>query len=420
MLWRALKHVEHGFYIDIGAAWPDEHSVTKALYERGWCGINIEPNPEFNRQLQECRPRDRNLRVAVGDREGVFAMNFLGDTGLSTLDDKIAEKHMQAGWSLERQEVQVTTLVALWQQHVPAGQEVHFLKVDVEGFEEAALRGNDWSRHRPWIVVVEATLPMSQVESHESWEPILLAANYRFAYADGLNRFYVADEHVDLLSAFKYPPNVFDDFLLSRQQDAEAHATQAEARATVAQISVAGAISQAESRATQAEVRATGAEARVSELEAVLEATRKELHDVHQANHHHWHLAEARHQQLQALLGSRSWAVTAPLRSARSALRGLTPNAFKSRAKVFLQHAALYVGRRPRLKRGVRAVLGHFPGIRSRLFQISRPGVSIVQTPQHQPQPQHESTDLTRLTPRARQIHADLKSALAKRHQVPR
>lgn len=462
MLWRALKHVEHGFYIDIGAAWPDEHSVTKALYERGWCGINIEPNPEFNRQLQECRPRDRNLRVAVGDREGVFAMNFLGDTGLSTLDDKIAEKHMQAGWSLERQEVQVTTLVALWQQHVPAGQEVHFLKVDVEGFEEAALRGNDWSRHRPWIVVVEATLPMSQVESHESWEPILLAANYRFAYADGLNRFYVADEHVDLLSAFKYPPNVFDDFLLSRQQDAEAHATQVEARATeadrraagaisqaqqaefratqaetratqaetratqaetratVAQISVAGAISQAESRATQAEVRATGAEARVSELEAVLEATRKELHDVHQANHHHWHLAEARHQQLQELLGSRSWAVTAPLRSARSALRGLTPNAFKSRAKVFLQHAALYVGRRPRLKRGVRAVLGHFPGIRSRLFQISRPGVSIVQTPQHQPQPQHESTDLTRLTPRARQIHADLKSALAKQHQVPR
>lgn len=262
MLWRALKHVEHGFYVDIGAWSPDLDSVTRAFYERGWHGINIEPNPEFNRQLQERRPRDMNLRVAVGDREGVLTMNFLGNPGLSTLDDAIAEKHQQAGWNLDRQEVQVTTLSTLWQQHVPAGQDVHFLKVDVEGLEDAALRGNDWSRYRPWVVVVEATLPMSQVESYESWEPILLNANYRFTYADGLNRFYVADEHPELLPAFKYPPNVFDDFLLSRQQEAESRATQAE------------------SRATQAEARATQAEARVAEL-----------------------------------LNSSSWKITAPIRS---------------------------------------------------------------------------------------------------------
>lgn len=242
MLWRALKCVEHGFYIDIGAWSPDIDSVTKAFYERGWRGINIEPNPEFNRQLQERRPEDKNLRVAVGDCEGVLAMNFLGNPGLSTLDDAIAEKHEQAGWSLERQDVQVSTLATLWEQHVPAGQAVHFLKVDVEGFEEAALRGNDWSSYRPWIVVVEATLPMSQVESHETWEPILLNANYRLAYADGLNRFYVAYERAELLPAFKYPPNVFDDFVLIRQQDAETRATEAEARAT-----------QAEAHACQAE-----------------------------------------------------------------------------------------------------------------------------------------------------------------------
>jgi len=279
MLWRVLKHVEHGFYIDIGAWSPDLDSVTRTFYERGWRGINIEPNPEFHRQLQERRPLDRNFRVAVGEREGVLAMNFLGNPGLSTLDDAIAEKHIQAGWGLERQEVQVTTLANLWQKHVPAGQAVHFLKVDVEGFEEAALRGNDWSTQRPWVVVVEATLPMSQVESHASWEPILFAANYRFAYADGLNRFYVADEHQELLSAFKYPPNIFDEFLLSRQQEAEARATQAEARAT-----------QAEARATQAEARATQAEARIA-----------------------------------GLLNSTSWRITAPLRwlsvRARSLLR---------------------------------------------------------------------------------------------------
>lgn len=241
MLWRALKHIEQGFYIDIGAAWPDKDSVTKAFYERGWRGINIEPNPELNQQLQANRPNDTNLRIAIADREVVLAMNFLGDTGLSTLDETIARKHEHAGWNLTQQEVHVSTLAAIWERHVPIGQAVHFLKVDVEGLEEAALRGNDWSKCRPWIVVIEATLPMSQAEAHETWEPILLNANYRFAYADGLNRFYAAEEHQELLPAFKYPPNVFDDFSLSddfwlgRQQEAEVRATQAEARATQAE-----------------------------------------------------------------------------------------------------------------------------------------------------------------------------------------
>ncbi len=250
MLWRALKHVAHGFYIDVGAAWPEKHSVTKAFYERGWRGINIEPNQELNRQLQVCRPNDKNLSFAIGDRECVLAMSFLGDTGLSTLDDSIAAMHSQTGWSSCRQDVQVSTLAAIWEQYVPVGQPVHFLKVDVEGFEEAALRGNDWSKLRPWIVVVEATLPMSQIEAHESWEPILLNANYHFAYADGLNRFYVAGECPELLPFFKYPPNVFDDFIVSddhwpsRIQEAEARAMHAEAKAAMA-----------EARVTQAEAK---------------------------------------------------------------------------------------------------------------------------------------------------------------------
>ena len=90
--------------------------------------------------------------------------------------------------------------------------------------EESVLRGNDWTLYRPWIVLVEATLPMSQVESYASWEPILLNAGYQFVYADGLNRFYLANERAGLQEAFKYPPNVFDGFLLSAQQEAETKA----------------------------------------------------------------------------------------------------------------------------------------------------------------------------------------------------
>ena len=66
MLWRALKHVERGFYIDVGACAPEEWSVTKAFYDRGWRGINIEPDPGYHRQLLAARTRDINLPARPG------------------------------------------------------------------------------------------------------------------------------------------------------------------------------------------------------------------------------------------------------------------------------------------------------------------------------------------------------------------
>jgi hypothetical protein len=154
-------------------------------------------------------------------------MNFLSNSGLSTLDESIAQRHVSTGLTIDKQNVSVTNLAILCKRFVPAGQAIHFLKVDVEGLEEAVLRGNDWLKYRPWIVVVEATMPMSQQKSYETWEPILLAANYCFVYADGLNRFYIANEHAELHSAFEYPPNVFDEFKLDAQCQAESLAQQA-------------------------------------------------------------------------------------------------------------------------------------------------------------------------------------------------
>lgn len=60
-LWRALKHVEKGLYIDVGANHPTADSVTRAFYDRGWSGINVEPVPSYYHALCQERPRDTNL-----------------------------------------------------------------------------------------------------------------------------------------------------------------------------------------------------------------------------------------------------------------------------------------------------------------------------------------------------------------------
>lgn len=222
MLWRALKHVKQGFYIDAGAASPNEDSVTRLFYDSGWSGINVDPNTHFHRELLEYRPRDINLQIGLADRETSAVLHEIVETGLSTFLPDVAEEHGARGYNAVRKEVRISTLSAIWSEYAPA--EVHFLKVDVEGFEAPVLRGNDWRKNRPWIVVVESTRPMTQIQSHQEWEPILLAANYRFAYFDGLNRFYVAAEHSELDPCFHAPPNVFDSFKTFAQVQAEADA----------------------------------------------------------------------------------------------------------------------------------------------------------------------------------------------------
>ena len=55
ILWRALKHIEKGFYIDIGANDPVIESVSNAFYEKGWRGINIEPAASWFKKLEKIR-----------------------------------------------------------------------------------------------------------------------------------------------------------------------------------------------------------------------------------------------------------------------------------------------------------------------------------------------------------------------------
>ena len=85
LLWRALRDIGQGFYIDVGAWHPDIDSVTRAFYDRGWRGINIEPVEDFYRRLVAARRRDVNLRLAAGAAEGEAELIVVEGTGLSTL-----------------------------------------------------------------------------------------------------------------------------------------------------------------------------------------------------------------------------------------------------------------------------------------------------------------------------------------------
>ncbi len=214
LLHRALGDVNEGFYIDIGANDPLIDSVTKLFYEKGWSGINVEPMTSYYEKLCLDRPRDVNLNVAIGEEQSTQVLYEFPDTGLSTMVESVAQKHIEDGRSVVKKEIEVKPLYSALKEYLGSGsKDLHFLKIDVEGAEEIVLRGVDFSLVRPWVVVVEATVPTTQIESSLSWEKFLLDADYEFACFDGLNKYYVSKEKAVLKNRLKLPVNVFDEFI---------------------------------------------------------------------------------------------------------------------------------------------------------------------------------------------------------------
>ena len=207
---RALKHVENGVYIDIGAHDPVENSVSLAFYERGWRGIHIEPLPNMAKALRQARVDEQVIEAACTSRDGPISFLLFGDTGLATGVLENAQLHKNAGWQSNEISVDTVTLAEVFASL--KGCDIHWLKIDVEGMEGDTLESWGNSQARPWIVVVESTVPFSEVENYEDWQPQLEQRDYEFVYFDGLNRFYVHTSQKDLRAAFGPGPNYFDDF----------------------------------------------------------------------------------------------------------------------------------------------------------------------------------------------------------------
>ena len=308
MIWRALKHVENGFYIDVGANDPTLYSVTRAFYDKGWHGINLEPVAEFFCRLVAQRPRDINLQIGAGDVAGSFPFFDVPDTGLATSDPAIAQKHRDRGWQVNTIDIPILPLADICSSHVSG--EIHFLKIDVEGAEKKVLLGMDFKKWRPWLIIIEATAPMSQETQHQSWEFFLTDSAYEFVYFDGLNRYYVAQEHAELKPAFATPPNVFDGFVRNFDQEAKLRVAEAESIARRAQLHV-----QTMERTT-AQAERVAAQA----IEQARSAQQAEQNALAQAD-----LVKRQHAELAAqhalTLASTSWRITQPLRAIVSKLK---------------------------------------------------------------------------------------------------
>jgi FkbM family methyltransferase len=435
MLWRALKDIEKGFYIDVGANDPVVDSVTKAFYERGWRGINVEPLPSHWRDLTADRPEDINLQCAAGESKGELRLWETDVRGWATASREVIEKHRSDGHEGEFHTVPVLRLADICADHVTG--DIHFLKIDVEGFEKSVISGMDFTRFRPWIVVVEATVPNSMIENYQDWESIVLSNAYTLAYADGLNRFYIAQERLDRLERqLRYPPNTFDDYIRIQQQNSEYRAQQAETRAQQFEVMAQAS----EARAQASEARAQASEARARQSEYALQQTQQDSeYRAQQAEAKAWQSEQALQQaqiRLQAVFSSTSWRITRPLRGIKRVLSGDARPARQMIAKAVLKtkiaarplvaEGIRFVFARPALRARLSRLLKRWPWLHRRLLRVAASTVFVhgqAGVSERVPAATNSTGESTRfpvedaanLSPHARLILEDLKKAIARR-----
>jgi FkbM family methyltransferase len=210
-LWRCFEGQRQGFYVDIGGGHPVYDNVSFAFYLAGWRGIVAEPNPALAALSRAVRQRDRLHEGLCGAQAGEATLYLQREFhGLSTTIVEHAETAAkEVGRAAEAVTLPMTTLAALCEQHAPASFE--FLKVDVEGAEADVLRGADFTRFRPKVIIVEAIKPISLKPAWDEWEPLLGKHGYAYVWDDELNRYYVAEEARALAAKLTGGPKWYAD-----------------------------------------------------------------------------------------------------------------------------------------------------------------------------------------------------------------
>lgn len=170
-----------GFFVDVGANEPEFGSQTHYLESVGWNGVLIEPQPLLAEQLRASR-RASVFAVACSSPENAGRTLQLHLAGPhSSLDPELAVAGVRAGSVID---VPVSTLDQVLVE-ADAPIPLDLLSIDVEGHEIEVLRGFDFARWRPRLILLEDHV--TNLDKHR----FLNAAGYCLMQRTGLNSWYI-------------------------------------------------------------------------------------------------------------------------------------------------------------------------------------------------------------------------------------
>lgn len=161
-----LGDLPTGKFVDIGAYDIFRFSNTRALYERGWSGIMVEPQPANYKAIAEHykdEPRIKVLNVAIGaTNEEIDFYESDGDA-VGTTDLSHMKKWGNAGVKYSKIRVQQMSVVDFFNEH---GKDVDFISIDTEATNIIVFRNiPDWVFKRAKMIVIEHDLHQEEIET---------------------------------------------------------------------------------------------------------------------------------------------------------------------------------------------------------------------------------------------------------------
>lgn len=170
----------NGFFLDIGSADGTLHSNTKALEQKGWTGICIDPFPT-GMQDRTCTM----LKEVVFNKAGT-QVTFQVSGELGGITDTLGVWKDKAMTAPSR--TFTTTTLRDILQRTKAPPFIHFVSLDIEGAELEALEGFPFDQYRIGALAVEHN---NEEPKRAKIEALLTSHGYRRSHAWRQDDFYV-------------------------------------------------------------------------------------------------------------------------------------------------------------------------------------------------------------------------------------
>ena len=191
---KLLKEKHNPYYVDVGCNHPISLSNTFGLYLQGGKGICVDANRDMTEIYKRVRPRDVVLNTLVSDSETTVDFYMTSNHSMNSASPEFALKMDQD--EIHTVQMETRTLSSLLEEHLPKGQEIDLLSIDVEGLDFEVLSSLDFDQYRPKVIVVEIHgLDISSVQQDEN--PVvsfLKDRNYTLKYYATMNAYFLRQD----------------------------------------------------------------------------------------------------------------------------------------------------------------------------------------------------------------------------------
>lgn len=145
-------------YMDIGCYHPVIDNNTAFLYQGGWRGTLVDPNPAVKSEIEKYRPQDLFLQVAVTADASINELMIFNDANSMNSMDKVFVERAQKANDVEIikiLKVESITIDEAFQKHIDRfGSAPSVVNIDVEGMDYDVITSFSF-KYRPLFIIIE-------------------------------------------------------------------------------------------------------------------------------------------------------------------------------------------------------------------------------------------------------------------------